>query len=431
MKLPDDFWWGTSLSAHQAEGGNNNSWTRWESLQGRIKNGEKSGDAANHWNLYEKDFDNLVWLNANTHRMSLEWSRLEPEKGTWNEEAQAHYRNMLLALKARNIRSVVCLFHFTLPLWAEDDGGFENPNIVEAFGQFTKRAVEAFGDLTSVWLTLNEPHIYSLAAYAAGLTPPGFRDLKLSMKVIVNLLRAHGLSYHIIKSHSPLAQVSFAQHMRAFTPKKWYSPLDRWGAFIADHVVNWSWYEAFISGKVRLKIPGMVSAEESLPECLGAIDFLGINYYSRDLITVKPFTGQRFFTSLAKNCEKTDMNWEIYPEGIASLLHSIKKRGLGHLPILITENGIADQEDKKRLHFIYNHLKIFIETCRTTNLQPIGYLYWSLMDNFEWIDGYFPRFGLFHVNYENQKRTARVSAHYFRELARANELISPEAFLSV
>lgn len=147
IPFPPDFWWGTSMAAHQSEGGNHNSWTEWEDIPGHIKNGDKSGLADDHWNRFEEDFDNLVWLNANTQRFSIEWSRLEPEPGQWNDEAVLHYRQMILALKKRNIRPVICLFHFTLPVWAAEKGGFENPEIMDAFVEFSKKP----SGLSAIW----------------------------------------------------------------------------------------------------------------------------------------------------------------------------------------------------------------------------------------------------------------------------------------
>jgi beta-glucosidase len=423
--FPQEFWWGTSLSAHQAEGGNGNSWTRWEDKPNRIKKNEKSGMACDHWNRYHEDFERLNWLNANTHRLSIEWSRLEPTEGEWREDAAKHYREMIKDLKARRIRPVICLFHFTLPLWVEDQGGFENPKTIESFVNFAKRAQSTFGDLVTEWLTLNEPVAYAVIGYAAGLTPPGIQEHSRAMQVSVNMLKAHGQVYHAIKNLNPKAQISWAQHLRVFTPKNPYSPLDRWGAKVADEVMNWSWYKTIQTGKIKINIPTIFNANEECPECLGAMDYIGFNYYGRDILSVNLFRKQKFFLTTSDDTEKTDLNWEIFPQGLAILLKKIKSLKLGHYPLLITENGIADQADKKRSQFIYEHLKTFLTTCDKLDLKPMGYLYWSLIDNFEWIEGFGPRFGLFEVNYATQGRCPRGSAHYFKEMGRLRALIPP------
>lgn len=426
--FPRGFWWGTSLAAHQAEGGNHNSWTEWEEHPSHIKNNDKSGLACDHWNRYHEDFERLSWLNANTHRFSIEWSRLEPKQGEWNKSAENHYRKMIHDLKARDIRPVLCLFHFTLPIWVSDQGGFENAKTIEAFVHFAKRAQTAFGDLVKDWLTLNEPVAYAVIGYAAGLTPPGVEDYSRAMRVSVNLLRAHGQAYHAIKNQDPQSHISWAQHLRVFTPKNRFSPLDHWGAWVADEVMNWSWYKTIQTGKININIPGLFRANEESPECLGAMDFIGFNYYSRDIISVNPFLKQKFILTVPKKSERTDMNWEIFPEGLEILLKEIKSHKLGHYPLLLTENGIADHNDKKRSNFIYQHLKVFLKTCDKLGLKPMGYLYWSLIDNFEWIDGFGPRFGLFEVNYNTLERKPRLSAYYFREMGRLRALVPPTDF---
>jgi beta-glucosidase len=424
--LPEDFWLGTSLAAHQSEGGNHNSWTQWENLEGKIKNGDKSGLACDHWQRFEEDFENLSWLGVNTHRMSIEWSRLEPREGQWDRSAANQYRKMFQSLRRRDIRPVICLFHFTLPVWVSDLGGFENIKTIDYFSEFSKKAYDAFGDLVSDWLTLNEPVVYALGGYAAGLTPPGVKDLKRTMQVTINMLKAHGRAYHALKSKNSNLRVSFAQHMRTFKPKNIFSPLDYYGCSIANEILNWSWFKTILTGKIRVFIPTVFKAFEEAPECLGALDFIGLNYYSRDLISVNPFTEQKLFVTVPlTKTRKSDMGWDIHPLGLRQLLKGIKKKGLGGFPILITENGVADQKDELRSHFMFDHLKVFFEACSEFNLTPMGYLHWSLIDNFEWIDGFSPRFGLFAIDYNTLTRTARPSAHYFKALATTKILTEP------
>lgn len=279
--------------------------------------------------------------------------------------------------------------------------------------------------MVSDWLTLNEPIVYAVGGYAAGLTPPGVRDLKRTMNVIVNMLKVHGRVYHALKILDPQSRVSFAKHLRVFTPKNKFSPLDRWGARIVDEVMNWSWYKTIQTGKIKIHIPLVFSADEECPECLGAMDYIGFNYYGRDLVSLNPFTAQKFFLSTKKNVPTTDMGWEIYPQGMVTILKGIKAHGLGQYPLLVTENGIADRSDSQRPKFIYDHLRLFLQTAEDLGLKPMGYLYWSLVDNFEWVDGFGPRFGLFDVDYATQKRTPRPSAYYFKEMGARQEVFPP------
>lgn len=422
--FPENFFWGTSLSSHQSEGGNTNSWTQWESEPGHIKNNDRSGLAAGHWNLYESDFDKLNWLNANAHRLSIEWSRVEPEEGRFDYEALKIYRKMVRALRDRGIEPIVCLFHFTLPLWISERGGFEDRKNTEAFSKFVEVVHGEIGDLVTYWLTVNEPVVYSLAAYGVGLTPPGKKDLELAFKVVAELVRAHGLAYRTIKNLNPKAQISCAKHFRSFAPASRFSPLDRWATRQVDYAFNWAWFDAINTGRFEIHMPFMINLKVDVSEALDTLDFLGVNYYSRDHLSINFFSPQRFLMTIPEGVLKSDMGWEIFPEGLGEILTAIKDRGLGNLPIMITENGLADRLDVLRSKFIFDHVSVFLQTSKKLGLKPIGYLHWSLIDNFEWIDGFGPRFGLFEVDYSNQKRTPRESASYFRKLG-LNRALSP------
>jgi len=425
MAFPADFLWGTSLSAHQAEGNNLNSWTEWERQPGRIKENHHSGSAINHWELFDQDYELLSWLNVNTHRLSVEWSRLEPDQNCWNKKSIQHYRKMIQSLRDRNIKPIVCLFHFTLPLWLEKMGGFENPKSILAFDDFTKMVVDNLGDLVENWLTMNEPAVYALGGYGAGLMPPGLKDLKKFLHVLINLMKAHGSAYHTIKALQPNSQVSFAHHLRVFSPKNKMNPLDLFGTKIADEIFNWSWYQTIQSGKIQIHVPTVLKFYEECPAALGAMDYLGFNYYGRDHISLRPFTVQKIFASTPPSAPKTDMGWEIYPEGIKVILKKIKGHGLQRYPLLITENGIADAGDQLRSQFIFSHMKYFLEGVKEYGLKPMGYLHWAPFDNFEWIDGFGPKFGLFEVDYNTLERRPRPSAFYFKGLGERRTLTAP------
>ncbi len=425
--LPEGFWLGTSLSAHQAEGGNFNTWTRWEELPGKIKNRDQSGDACRHWELFEDDFELLRWIGANTHRLSLEWSRLEPQPGQWSNEAIHRYRQMFESLRAKGIRPIACLFHFTLPIWFEDAGGFENEKGIEEFLKFVSRCQKEFGDLVSIWLTMNEPVVYALAAFGAGLTPPGKKDISLALQVVSNLFEAHGRAFAILKNANPSYQISLAHHMRILSPERRFWPLDFLFVKKADAIFNWSLLHFLNTGEVHFQVPGICDLKRRVPEAVGALDFLGINYYGRDYLSFTPLSEEKIKLNQTPNHldVKTDMGWEIHPQGVDKILHGIKRYGFEKIPLVMTENGIADHDDDLRSQFIYEHFSNFLIGCKKYGLNAKGYLHWSLLDNFEWIDGFYPRFGLFEVDYKTQKRLPRKSAHYFRGIAEKKCVFKP------
>jgi len=425
IPFPDGFWWGTALSGHQSEGGNNNSWTRWEEIPGHIEGGQRSGNAIDHWNRFETDFDWLKWMNGNVHRFSVEWSRFEPKQGEWDEKAIEHYRAMALALKARGIRPMVCLFHFTLPLWVEGKGGFENQEVIDAFVRFAEKAHAALGDVVQDWLTLNEPIFYAFGGYGVGNTPPGVKDFKRGGRVYANLMHIHGRIYHLFKNLDRRARVSLAHPVMAFSPYHKFNPLDVVAARGADDLLNWTWIKSIQTGRIEINLPTKVHIEEECPECLNAMDFLGLNYYTRNILEVTPFGATKITTRTHKGAPHTDVGWEIYPEGLSKILHGIKSRGLDKYPIVVTENGLADVEDKNRAKFIYDHLRTFLEVSRELGLKPMGYMHWSLIDNFEWLKGFGPRFGLIAVDYRTMERSPRPSAAYFREMGRLKKVFPP------
>jgi len=404
--------WGAATSAHQVEGGNRwNDWWAWEEA-GKVS--ERSGKACDHYRLFREDFHLARSLGHTAHRFSLEWSRLEPAEGEWSEEAFLHYQNVFDALEAEGLEPVVTLHHFTNPLWFSKQGGWMQRDASGKFAAYVERIAKRFGKRVRFWVTINEPLIYIYQGLILGRWPPGKKLMWEAAKVLKELLRAHILAHDILHDHckDPQCWVSIAHHTMSFAPCR-PSLLDRLSIFLRDWFVNRLVYRSLLSG--FLFYPGVFC--ERLPAAR-TLDYLGVNYYSRDFVR---FAGLAGINQLGGTCPKehhsnkieavNDLGWEIYPRGIYEVVLGLRSL---KLPILITENGVCTQDDSLRQRFIREHL-LQVERARKEKIPIFGYFYWSLVDNFEWAEGFEPRFGIVGVDYTDGSRKVRPSAQTLRE----------------
>lgn len=420
LEFPEKFLWGAATAAHQVEGGNsNNDWWEWERRGGKIADGTTSETACDQYNRYEEDFDLAAKLGHNAHRLSLEWSRIEPQEGGFSSSGIDHYRRVLEALRARGIEPVVTLHHFTNPLWLAREGGWENAKVVEYFTRYAKVVASELGGLVKFWNTINEPMVYAFESYVEGKSPPGATSLRSASLVTVNMLRAHALAYHAIHEASPgpHCEVGLAKHMRIFDPMRSYHPLDRALTRVSDFIFNNWFLDAVDTG--RLAWP--IGIGQKVQLLAGTQDFIGLNYYTRDMTRFSLFKPQLLFIEniVRPGSPVNDLGWEIYPEGIHRLLMRLKNKY--DKPIYITENGIPALDDSKRLAYIRDHL-VQIHRAISDGVDVRGYFHWSLLDNFEWAEGLTPRFGLIAVDYETQERTPRPSAEAYAKVATENKL---------
>jgi beta-glucosidase len=409
MTFPSDFRWGTATSSHQVEGFNtNNDWWAWEQEDGRILNNDKSGQACNWWANAEADLDIAAEMGTNAHRISLEWSRIEPEPSVFNREALDRYREILLAMHARGIEPMVTLHHFSNPLWLVEKKDFDTELVIDYFQRYTQRVVEALGDLVPKWITINEPMIYVFLRYLAGDFPrPSQPGLQGARKATVNLLRCHAAAYHTIKAHDPEALVGVAKNMPVFEARPGSGPLATWWAGQVNAVFNHAWLGAMQSGRVPRPF-----GRGQIPHLAGSFDFLGLNYYTRFYTKFPPRSGLLEET-WTPDAVVSDGNYgEVYPYGLYRVIREALRY---NKPIYITENGIPDQKDTLRPAFILDHLRQIWQAL--SFCYPVmGYYHWSLVDNFEWDRGWTQRFGLIEMDPTTQTRAWRLSAHLYREI---------------
>jgi beta-glucosidase len=418
MRFPEDFRWGTAASAYQFEGNNTASdWWHWEQRPRAIVNGDRSGLACGWWRDAEADFDRMAALGQNAARISVEWSRLQPAPGAWDQAAEARYLAMLRALRDRGIEPLVTLNHFTLPAWVAERGGWTWDGIASAFAAYAERFVRAAAPLTDFWATVNEPVGYLISAYLLGRFPPGRRNVFAFARAIAMTVKAHAAAYHAIHRAQPDARVGIAAYLRAVDPADLRSRFDTWYARHFDHLTNWAYLDALTTG--RLAGPWGLAA--TIPEAAGTMDYLGVNYYTRSCVEFDLRRPLRLFIrdEPPAGAMVSDHGYsEVYPNGMLSVL----RRARGYdLPIYVTENGLPDADDDLRPSFIVEHLRRVAQAI-DEGCPVRGYYHWALVDNFEWADGWTLRFGLFALDVASGVRTPRPSATVYADICRQNAL---------
>jgi len=415
-KFPDDFLWGAATSSHQVEGDNTlNDWWEWE----QAGNTEPSGKACDHYNRFKEDFRIAKDLGHNAHRLSLEWSRLEKEEGVWDASEWDHYKAIIDELKSLEIEPILTLNHFTLPSWLSHKGGWQNKDIIRLFSRFAIKAVKELGEKVQYWIPINEPYIAAFLSYFKGEWPPCEKNFDSALLAAKNMLEAHVEAYSLMheaaRSSSSIMKpkIGVAKAVTAFHPCSKYSLSDRVVTHLRNMFYNHSFIDSALKGKTDL-FPFVKGKE--LPSSK-ALDFIGLNYYFRQFVHhEKPFKKH----PIGEICDYghhnigkiNNMGWEMYPRGLYEVVRSFSRY---RLPIMITENGTSVDDDNMRKNFIKGHLTQLLKAINEGS-PVIGYLHWSLMDNFEWAHGYKQKFGLVEVDFNTQKRTVRESARYYSSI---------------
>lgn len=457
LNFPDGFMWGASTSHFQIEGhpveiGRRASdWSAWCTQAGRISDNTTADSATEFYKRYALDVEICRNLNLNAFRLSLNWPALCPDKPSspkgqlkFDPETVKFYRDLLTSLKNDNVTTFVTLFHFTLPQWLAEAGGWNATETVEEFVRFAQLAAEEFGDLVDYWITLNEPLAYVYQGYVAGVWPPGQRGNYVgAFRAVRNMLCGHARAYAVLHQHNADAKVSFTMHWRPFMARRKWSPLDQMVRFFRDFVFNQMFPMAVQTGKLEFPFPISTNADVRqisgpISGLKGAMDYLAVNYYTRELSEfrfrwpIDIFGAQSIEREFEVNC----MGWENFPDGLYNLLTydlmPFKYNDDGtKREIIITENGYAaafpadlsegdwSLVDDIRVQYLTSHLQALHHAIEDgANVK--GYLYWSLTDNFEWAEGLRPRFGLVRVAYPTQERTLRKSASVYADIARRN-----------
>jgi|SRR5579872_1769544 len=413
LKFPTGFFWGSSTSAHQVEGNSNDDLTQWEkdnaarlaaaapakfgnsvpdwnaiAAQATSPQNYISGAADDQYNLYPADIKLMQQIGLNSYRFSIAWSRIEPQRGKFDQVAMQHYVTEIKALHAAGIEPFVTLWHRSEPSWVLAQGDWENSQTITDYTQYVQYVAKNLNDEVTYWMTFNEPALEVLAGYIQGTLPPQVKSIQQGQMVMANMIEAHKQAYQALHQINPEFQVGSTQAMQLLSGAPGTLANQLLASFLQDYM-NWHFLDA--------------TKDQT--------DFVGIQYYGPSLIDLH-FGGAGFVAVQnppnVKAAQRSDTGTEIYPAGIYQLLTQTYQRY--KKPIIITENGIADSTDKLRAAYIADHL-YWVKKALDSGIPVKGYFYWSLLDNFEWDSGFWPRFGLVQVDYANNlKRTIRPSA---------------------
>ncbi|MBU1122617.1 MAG: family 1 glycosylhydrolase [Candidatus Omnitrophica bacterium] len=399
VKLPPNFFWGAALSSYQCEGKNHNSdWYLWEKDKGL----EGACDACNHYQLFKKDFQLANSLNLNSLRISIEWSRINPRELVISDQELNHYSQVVDSLLDEGLTPFITLHHFTNPIWFSDKGGWADSKNIDFFLKYLRRLVKELKGKVQYWLIFNEPLVYIYNSFVLGIWPPGSKDFKLALKVLKNIIAAYIKGYSEIKriyeGEKITPEISLSKNMRGFSPCPSYNfGVNNFYAFIRETVFNFPVYD-YLSKK----------------RCL---DYLAVNYYCKEYVKAKwPFGDE--CAHITHKEHRNYLGWYVSPQGFYRVLKKLKKYSL---PIIITENGTAESNDAFYQEYLIAHLKM-VSKAIEEGLDIRGYLWWSLLDNFEWDKGFGPRFGLLEVDYNNFERKIKPFANTYAKICRENRL---------
>ncbi len=387
LNFPDGFTWGTATAAHQVEGGNwNSDWWAWEHAHDTPCE-EPSGDACDHLFRYPDDIALLADLGFNTYRFSIEWARVEPEEGEFSNQWLDHYRRMAASCREHAITPVATLHHFTSPRWVDADGSWENGATAERFARYAGRVAGHLGDLLGSGCTINEPNVVALYGYRVGVFPPGRSTTEARTAAIDTFIAAHHKAVDAVREAAEGVPVGLTLSM-------------------AD-------YQAVEGGKSRLEAYRS-RMEDVFLEALEGDDFVGVQTYTRERI------GPEGRMPPEEGVETTLMGYEVWPQALEATIRRAHDVTDG-LPVVVTENGIGTDDDSRRVHYVTEALRA-VGRCLDDGIDVRGYFYWTLLDNFEWVFGYRPTFGLVAVDRRTMERSPKPSAAWLGDVARANAL---------
>jgi beta-glucosidase len=436
QSYPDTFIWGAAISAHQTEGvfdgGENGDWYQFEhQSKSPISDQDTADLAVDFWHRYPEDLKIAKSLGINSLRISIAWEKVEPTEGQFNSDVIAHYRDVLLTMKALGIRPMVALHHFTHPLWFQAQGGWLNKESPLQFAHYADYVVGQLADLCDLWITFNEPMVLVNEGYLTGKIPPQIHSVTSGFEAAFNLARAHRLATALIHLRQPpiersvpgLHGVGLVNSLPFYAPKNAANPVDRLASYLADEFANWAFLDAAVNGKLVWHL-GVFKKdlERELPEVTseaeGAtgspkVDWLGMNYYSRYEISMD-WKFHLHAESKSPSGIVGDNGWAVYPEGLELVL----RRGASRfdVPWIVSENGVSDENDRIRPDFIKQSLASLDHlVVGPQKLDVRGYYHWSLMDNFEWLLGYTQKFGLVAIDFNHGlTRTPRSSASIYQ-----------------
>ncbi len=443
IQFPAGFLWGGATSAYQIEGGwqadgkGESIWDRFAHTPGRIIDQSTGDTACDHYHRFESDVDLMAGLNFRAYRFSIAWTRILPEgRGQINPAGLDFYSRLVDRLLEKGITPYITLYHWDLPQKLQDEGGWAVRSTAEAFAEFAGVISRALGDRVKNWITHNEPWVAAFLGHFEGKHAPGIQDFPTAIRAAHHLLLSHGLAVPILREAAPGASVGITLNLSPVDPishaaediefarfedgyyNRWFlDPV--FGRGYPKDMIRYFKSRAALSRGMHMEKAFEVVRRGDLETIAAPIDFLGVNYYFRTIVqSPGKATGRQQTVFPLPRRDQTDMGWEVYPKGLAFVLDRFSRY---RVPLFVTENGIATDDDRLRCEFLREHLKV-VADARAGGMDIIGYVHWSLIDNFEWRCGYEPLFGLAEVDAESLERRAKPSAELFSRICRSRRV---------
>ncbi|MDQ2584224.1 glycoside hydrolase family 1 protein [Saccharothrix yanglingensis] len=472
MSFPEGFVWGAATAAFQIEGATTadgrtaSIWDTFCKTPGAVVGGDTGDPAADHYNRVDEDVQLMVDLGLHAYRFSTAWPRVRPDAGPVNQAGLDFYSRLVDKLLEAGIAPWLTLYHWDLPQTLEDAGGWANRDTAYRFAEYAESVVGALGDRVVNWTTLNEPWCSSLLSYAAGVHAPGRQEPEAAVAAVHHLLLAHGLATAAIREQAPNAKVGITLNMYPIIPANPDDEADLDAARRLDGLQNRIFLDPLFKGEYPADIVADLEPygfskhirENDLEIISAPLDQLGVNYYAEHFVsghpepesaaaepaeqvrtngrrpTGSPWVGAEHVTFPSRGLPRTDMDWEVEPDGLFKVLKRVHD-DYPSIPLYVTENGAAYRDsieddgsinDHERRDYIDGHLRA-AHAAIGAGVDLRGYFAWSLMDNFEWAEGYAKRFGIVHVDYVTQVRTPKMSAMWYSQVARGNALTATVA----
>lgn len=420
-----DFTFGVATAAYQIEGGQRDGrghsiWDSFSRTPGNVHNGDTGAEACNHYELWPQDLDLIRDGGFDAYRFSFAWPRLIPEgTGAVNQAGLDFYDRLIDGMLERGIKPYATLYHWDLPSPLQDKGGWMNRDIANWFADYAALIAQKFGDRLEATATINEPWCVAFLSHFLGIHAPGYRDLRAAARAMHHVLFAHGTAIDALRANGA-KNLGIVLNLEKSEPAS-DSEEDKQAANVGDAIFNRWYLGGVLKGEYPTELTGPLAAylpdgyEEDMAVVSRPLDWLGINYYTRGLYKSAPDQPVFPIAQVKGDLEKTDIGWEIYPQGLTDLLVRVS-RDYTKLPLYVTENGMAEVEgdsDPRRARYYEDHLKAVL-SAREQGADVRGYFAWSLLDNYEWAEGYNKRFGLVHVDYQTQQRTPKSSYRAFQ-----------------
>lgn len=443
VHFPPDFVWGAATAAYQVEGAwdedekGENIWDRFSHTPGKVEAGDTGDTACDHYHRWQDDIGLMKDIGIQAYRFSISWARIFPAgRGAVNRAGIDFYSRLVDKLLENSIQPYITLYHWDLPQALQDQGGWPARGTAEAFVEYADFLSRALGDRVNSWMTINEPFVSAWVGYMEGRHAPGHKDIHEMLATSHHLLLAHGWAVPVIRDNVPGSEVGIALNLSGMDPAS-KSSADRAEAWLRDGVLN-RWYLDPLEGRgYPLDIVEHFGRsmdfiqENDLDKIAVPLDYLGVNYYTRGVVRSQEVAEEdNEPRTVFVNPHPTEMGWEVYPQGLLDILGRLHF-DYNFPKIFITENGAAypDKLDERgqvndplRIEYFKGHLAS-VSKAIAMSVPVKGYFAWSLMDNFEWSFGYAKRFGLIFVDFETQERTLKESAHWFKQVIQANEII--------